>query len=112
MIVMLEPDSPESVVSAVLKVVSQFKGVTPRTHVMEGAEYTVTEVYLLGSTAQVPVEPFEQIPGVRQVVRVSQKYRVIGRHKGQRASTTTASPSTRSRCSCSRACAPWTTART
>lgn len=87
MIVMLEPDSPESVVSAVLKVASQYKGVTPRAHVMEGAEYTVTEVYLLGSTAQVPTEPFEQIPGVRQVVRVSQKYRVIGRHKGQVASS-------------------------
>ncbi|MCP3103358.1 3-deoxy-7-phosphoheptulonate synthase [Myxococcus sp. K15C18031901] len=87
MIVMLEPDSPESVVAAVLQVASQYKGVTPRPHVMEGAEYTVTEVYLLGPTAQVPTEAFEQIPGVRQVVRVSQKYRVIGRHKGQKATT-------------------------
>ncbi|WP_338865808.1 3-deoxy-7-phosphoheptulonate synthase [Myxococcus stipitatus] len=87
MIVMLEPDSPESVVSAVLQVASQYKGVTPRPHVIEGSEYTVTEIYLLGSTAQVPTEAFEQIPGVRQVVRVSQKYRVIGRHKGQRTST-------------------------
>ncbi|MCP3059924.1 3-deoxy-7-phosphoheptulonate synthase [Myxococcus sp. K38C18041901] len=87
MIVMLEPDSPESVVSAVLQTAAQYKGVTPRPHVIEGAEFTVTEVYLLGSTAQVPTEVFEQIPGVRQVVRVSQKYRVIGRHKGQRTST-------------------------
>jgi 3-deoxy-7-phosphoheptulonate synthase len=84
MIVMLEPDSPESTVNAVLQVVAQYKGITPRTHVIEGAEYTVTEIYLLGPTSQVPVEPFKQIPGVRQVVRVSEKYRVIGRHGGKR----------------------------
>ncbi|XXF75930.1 3-deoxy-7-phosphoheptulonate synthase [Myxococcaceae bacterium GXIMD 01537] len=87
MIVMLEPDSPESVVSAVLQVASQYKGITPRTHVIGGAEYTVTEIYLLGPTSQVPTQPFEQIPGVRQVVRVSQKYRVIGRHGVQRGSS-------------------------
>jgi 3-deoxy-7-phosphoheptulonate synthase len=84
MIVMLEPDSPESTVNAVLQVAAQYKGITPRTHVIEGAEYTVTEIYLLGPTAQVPSEPFKQIPGVRQVVRVSEKYRVIGRHGGKR----------------------------
>src|SRR6185503_6940969 len=76
--------SPESTVNAVLQVVAQYKGITPRTHVIEGAEYTVTEIYLLGPTAQVPAEPFTQIPGVRQVVRVSEKYRVIGRHGGKR----------------------------
>ena len=84
MIVMLEPDSPESTVNAVLQVAAQYKGLTPRTHVIEGAEYKVTEIYLLGPTAQVPSEPFKQIPGVRQVVRVSEKYRVIGRHGGKR----------------------------
>ncbi|MBU8900609.1 3-deoxy-7-phosphoheptulonate synthase [Corallococcus sp. H22C18031201] len=87
MIVMLEPDSPESVVSGVLQVVSQYKGVTPRTHVISGAESTITEIYLLGSTSQVPVEAFQQLAGVRQVVRVSQKYRMIGRHSGQRVTT-------------------------
>ncbi|WP_224362211.1 3-deoxy-7-phosphoheptulonate synthase [Hyalangium versicolor] len=84
MIVMLDPDSPPSTVNAVLQVAAQYKGITPRTHVIEGAEYTVTEIYLLGQTAQVPLEPFQQIPGVRQVVRVSDKYRVIGRHGGKR----------------------------
>ncbi len=84
MIVMLEPDSPASTVDAVLNVASQYKGLTPRRHVIEGAEYAVTEIYLLGATAQVPLEPFQQIPGVRQVVRVSEKYRVIGRHGGKR----------------------------
>ncbi|NOJ95808.1 3-deoxy-7-phosphoheptulonate synthase [Corallococcus coralloides] len=84
MIVMLEPDSPESVVNAVLQLASQYEGVTPRAHVVQGAESTITELYLLGSTSQVPLEPFQQLPGVRQVVRVSQKYRIIGRHGGQR----------------------------
>ena len=84
MIIMLEPDAPPAVAESVLKAASQFPGVTPRTHVVAGASFALTEVYLLGPTAQIPAEVFQTLPGVRQVVRVSEKYRVIGRHRGQR----------------------------
>lgn len=80
MIVTLEPDSPEGVLQRVLHVATQFSGVTTKKHVIKGLSHTVTEVYLLGPTQAVPVAAFESLPGVRGVVRVSQKYRIIGRH--------------------------------
>ena len=85
MIVMLEPDSPETMVAQVEQVATQFKGVTARRHVVKGEQHTITEIYLLGSTQQVPSEAFESLPGVRRVVRVSAKYRIIGRHGQQQA---------------------------
>ena len=80
MIIMLEPDSTEEVVSAVAQVASQYQGITTRKHVIRGVEHAITEIYLLGPTRTVPTEAFANIPGVRNVLRVSQKYRVIGRH--------------------------------
>jgi 3-deoxy-7-phosphoheptulonate synthase len=59
---------------------SRYEGVTARTYVFEGATQTVTEIHLLGPTGAVPTEPFESLPGVQRVVRVSSRYRLIGRH--------------------------------
>lgn len=82
MVITLEPSAPDSVVSAVERVASRFPGVTPRTHVFQGAGQRLVEVHLLGSTHEVPAELFERLPGVLRVVRVSLKYRLIGRHAG------------------------------
>jgi len=54
--------------------------VQPRVHAFHGANQDVTEVHLIGSTAQIPKQPFEDVPGVARVVRVSKKYRLVGRH--------------------------------
>jgi 3-deoxy-7-phosphoheptulonate synthase len=81
---MLEPDSPESAVQSVQLVARQYPGLKLRVVRIEGVSHTVTEVHVHGQTAQVPTEPFEKLPGVMQVVRVSQKYRIIGRHGGKR----------------------------
>jgi 3-deoxy-7-phosphoheptulonate synthase len=40
----------------------------------------VTEVHLIGEDKDVPAEVFQELPGVVQVVRVAEKYRLIGRH--------------------------------
>jgi len=80
MIILLEPDSGDDVVAAVLDHASLYPGIQTRKHVIRGAEHTVSEVYLLGDTKSIPTEGFEQIHGVRRVVRVAAKYRIIGRH--------------------------------
>jgi 3-deoxy-7-phosphoheptulonate synthase len=80
MIILLEPDSSDEVLAAVIKHAANYPGVQTRKHVIRGAEHTVSEVYLLGDTKSIPTEGFEQIQGVRRVVRVAAKYRIIGRH--------------------------------
>ncbi|TAM51803.1 MAG: 3-deoxy-7-phosphoheptulonate synthase [Acidobacteria bacterium] len=82
MIVILEPDlgGQEATVAQVRAVAARYPGVTVRPYEFKGTTHRFAEVHLLGPTAGVPAEAFAQLPGVRQVVRVSAKYRLIGRH--------------------------------
>jgi 3-deoxy-7-phosphoheptulonate synthase len=84
-IVILKPDTPKDsdAVRQVLAIAGRYEGVSSRLHVVEGATRSLIEVYLIGSTVTVPTEPFEELDCVERVVRVSEKYRIIGRHKGQ-----------------------------
>jgi len=52
-----------------------------RVHREEGAEQTLTEVYLIGNTSAIAVDDIRVLPAVERVVRVSEEYRVLGRHK-------------------------------
>ena len=75
-----EADSPE-----VLRLIAQaesYPNVHTELHRIQGATRSVTEVYLLGLTGVIPTEPFEEYACVEKVVRVTEKYRAIGRHGG------------------------------
>jgi len=63
------------------KLSERYPGVTARKHEFRGASTAVTEVHLIGSTRAVPLELFDNVPGVLKAVRVSVKYRLIGRHQ-------------------------------
>ena len=52
-----------------------------RVHQEQGAEKALTEVYLIGNTAALSIDDMRALPGVDHVVRVSEEYRVVGRHK-------------------------------
>ena len=52
-----------------------------RVHREVGAEQTLTEVYLIGNTSAIAVDDMRALPAVERVVRVSEEYRVLGRHK-------------------------------
>jgi len=54
--------------------------ISHRIHEVKGTEQTLTEIYLIGDTASIAKENIEAIPGVERVVRVSQPYRILGRH--------------------------------
>ncbi|MBU6282069.1 3-deoxy-7-phosphoheptulonate synthase, partial [bacterium] len=58
-------------------------GVTARVHEVTGSTRSLIEIYLIGSTSTIPTTAFEEIDGVERVVRISEKYRMLGRHKGQ-----------------------------
>lgn len=82
MIIMLQLDDSarDATVQAVLRTAERFPGVTARPFHFTGARHAFTEVHLIGPTASVPTEAFEVLPGVARVVRVSARYRLIGRH--------------------------------
>jgi 3-deoxy-7-phosphoheptulonate synthase len=61
---------------------SRLPNIELRIHQEQGAEKALTEVYLIGNTAALSIEDMRALPGVDHVVRVSEEYRVVGRHKG------------------------------
>jgi 3-deoxy-7-phosphoheptulonate synthase len=85
MIIILQPDvapdGPE--VKDILAVASQFDGVSGRVYTFKGQTHTLVEVHLIGETKLVPSDAFSDRRGVVRVVRVSERYRLIGRHAGQ-----------------------------
>lgn len=83
MVIVLEPDHPEpqKTVQAIKTAAKRFAGVRVKPFEFTGTAHAFTEVHLIGRTEAVPTEEFEGIAGVLRVVRVSSRYRVIGRHE-------------------------------
>jgi len=83
MIIILKPDidpsGPE--VKRILEALHYYQGVTTRLSGVTGTERKVLEIYVIGDTSRIPDEEIQQLPGVERVVRVSKKYRLIGRHQ-------------------------------
>ena len=75
------PDSAE--VAQVIRMAGRYPDVRAVARQIQGATRVLTEVYLLGSTASIPQEPFEEFPTVEKVIRIRERYRSIGRHAGQ-----------------------------
>jgi 3-deoxy-7-phosphoheptulonate synthase len=59
---------------------SNLKNVESRVHHERGTEKILTEIYLVGDTSSLQVEDMESFTCVDRVVRVSEEYRVLGRH--------------------------------
>ena len=51
---------------------SRLPGIELRVHHEQGAEKSLTEIYLIGNTAGLTLEDMRQLPGVGHVVRVSE----------------------------------------
>ncbi|MBI4345506.1 MAG: 3-deoxy-7-phosphoheptulonate synthase [Elusimicrobia bacterium] len=85
MLVLFQPDvradGPE--VKGLLAHLEQYPGIAAQVHSVQGSLRSLTEVYLIGPTDTVSREGIESLPGVERVVRISEKYRLIGRHRAQ-----------------------------
>ena len=76
----IEPESPSY--QQLMAHLSRLPDIKLRVHREEGTEQTLTEIYLIGNTSSIPTEAMKDLPGVDRVVRVSEEYRVLGRHRG------------------------------
>lgn len=88
MILILEPhidtDSPEF--KRIERHLSNVQDIEIRVHKVQGAAQVLTEVYLIGNTSALSIEEMKSFRGVEHVVRVSESYRVLGRHNDDRRS--------------------------
>ncbi|HKQ24593.1 MAG TPA: hypothetical protein VJT81_09165 [Burkholderiales bacterium] len=75
-----DPQSPEY--AQLMQSLARLPNIKTRIHRIQGTERSVTEVYLLGDTKALAVEDMRSLPCVERVIRVSEEYRVLGRHPG------------------------------
>jgi 3-deoxy-7-phosphoheptulonate synthase len=66
-----------------MEALARLPNIQAKVHRIEGALRAVTEIYLIGSTKQLSVEEMQSLPCVERVVRVSEEYRILGRHKDE-----------------------------
>ena len=82
MIVILHPDA--DLYGAAYQRLTAYLANLPDVHINQhqesGTEHRVTELYLIGSTAELEAAEIEAFEIVERVVRVSREYRILGRH--------------------------------
>jgi 3-deoxy-7-phosphoheptulonate synthase len=83
MILILEPNTQTASTEyrQLMDHLATLQGVQVRVHSERGAEQTLTEIYLIGNTKPLEIADMQNLPCVERVVRVSQEYRILGRHK-------------------------------
>ncbi|HKI75513.1 MAG TPA: 3-deoxy-7-phosphoheptulonate synthase [Pseudomonadales bacterium] len=86
MIVILKPDTGESNegYEKLLSYLEQLPGIQVKQHAIQGSAQKLTELYLLGDTHKVDQAPIEAMEVVDRVIRISEEYRILGRHHDQR----------------------------
>ncbi|HQU16702.1 MAG: 3-deoxy-7-phosphoheptulonate synthase [Chromatiales bacterium 21-64-14] len=89
MILILTPDTnPEGAeYRQLLEHLTNLRNIQIRVHQETGSQQILTEIYLIGDTASLTVEEMAGLPCVERVVRVSEEYRVLGRHKDDHRNT-------------------------
>ncbi len=75
------PDSPEY--GSALTYLEQLEGVSLRHHEVRGDAKLLTEIYLIGDTQRLDQAAIESLDVVERVIRISEPYRILGRHKDE-----------------------------
>ncbi len=83
MILILRPDASKksSEYQLLLEHLDGLDNIKYRVHDVLGSQQTLTEIYLIGDTSSLENNRFDGLEIVDQVIRVSQEYRVLGRHE-------------------------------
>ncbi len=65
----------------IFEFIEKFPGITHKIHQVQGKQQLLTEIYLLGDTHTLDIDQVAALPGVEKVIRISEEYRILGRHK-------------------------------
>ncbi len=89
MILILTPNlnTDEEEYRHLMDALANLPNIQARVHREQGTEKSVMEIYLIGNTAALQIEDMKALPCVEHVVRVSEEYRVLGRHMADNRAT-------------------------
>ncbi len=87
MIIILKPNlkASSSEYQAILKTVNSFANIETKVHTIQGKNIQITEIVLFGETSQLSTENIESLSGVQRVVRLSNEYKLLGKHHDEHA---------------------------
>jgi len=83
MLVILHPNTDENSNEFIetWNFLNDLPGVQIKKHIILGKQQKLTEIYLIGDTSRIDRELVAALPTVERVVKISEAYRIIGRHK-------------------------------
>ncbi len=83
MLVILHPDISEDSVEyqETWNYLNNLQDIKLKTHIVQGQQQNLTEIYLIGNTQPLDKEQIEALAAVERVIRISEEYRILGRHK-------------------------------
>ena len=83
MILILAPNTPldSEAFKQLETYLDRMPNIKHRVHQETGDQQLLTEVYLIGDTASLVIEDMRTLPAVERVVRISEEYRILGRHQ-------------------------------
>ncbi len=85
MIVILKPNIDQTCAEyhTIRAHLQQLPNIDIREHQEHGTQQILTEFYLIGDTAALNKDSIASLPGVERVVRISDAYRILGRHRDE-----------------------------
>ena len=83
MLLVLHPDTTRDseAYRETMNFLDNLDNVEVRIHDVQGSQQTLTEVYLIGDTKALDQDAIGALPAVERVIRISDDFRVLGRHK-------------------------------
>jgi len=78
----IDNNSPEYI--RTMSYLNNIPDITVKTHVVGGQQQQLTEIYLLGDTKKINREAVQALPGVDRLIKISDEYRILGRHKDEK----------------------------
>jgi 3-deoxy-7-phosphoheptulonate synthase len=89
MILILTPnlDTTSNEYLQLMEHLRNLQNVSIRFHHEKGSLQVLTEIYLIGDTASLSIDDMGHLPCVERVVRISEEYRILGRHRDDNRST-------------------------
>jgi len=83
MLVILRPNTDENSIEFIKtwEYLENIPDVQLKKHIVSGEQQKLTEIYLIGDTSRLDREQIAVLPAVERVIKISQAYRILGRHK-------------------------------